>query len=116
MGEEIFGLDIDEPYNAEDVKQAILYWVLDTHQHMIKTKAKLNDMSDQQVEDYSIDQIEQIVRLQFQRQKYSFDNPTKESLFFVSLSLAGIAKSFENVDKISHDLLQILRLIDKLTS
>ncbi|MGM5487678.1 MAG: hypothetical protein ACQESG_01890 [Nanobdellota archaeon] len=114
MGEEIFGLDIEDQYNAEDVKQAILHWVLETHQEMIKKKAKLSDMTEDEVEDYSIDQIEEIVKLQFQRQKFEFENPNKESLFFVTLSLVGIAKSFQSVDKINHDLLGILRLIDKL--
>ena len=110
----IYDLDIDLEYNTEDAKQVIMKWFLENHNEMMQKRAKLSDMSNKQAEEYSIDQIEMIVKMQFQRQNYDFDNPNKESLFYVALSLVAIAKSFKGVDSICNSLIKVLSVIDKL--
>jgi hypothetical protein len=113
MAEKIYDIDIDQEYTPEDVKQAIMRWFLSSHKELLKKRSSQTGI-DTDNDDYTLDQVQYILKMQFQRNNYDYNKPTKEGLFYVTLSLIAIAKSFKDVDIICNNLIKILTLIDKL--
>jgi hypothetical protein len=113
MAEKIYEIDIDQEFGPEDVKQAIMRWFLSSHKELLRKRANQTGIEGDN-EDYTLDQVQYILKMQFQRNNYDFNKPTKEGLFYVTLSLIAIAKSFNDVDIICNNLIKIMTLIDKL--
>jgi hypothetical protein len=103
--------EIEEPITSMAVRDAILHCFYEAHKDLIKNSV---DMPEEQKELFSEVSIKNIIVERFQKVGGDFENPTKESLFYVIISLTDIAKSFRDINMIVNHFLEMLKLIDKI--
>ena len=64
--------------------------------------------------EYSKATVLNMVKSQFEKTGGDYNNPTKESLFFVIIGLAEIARSFRDMDLILNHFISMLELIKRI--
>ncbi|MEM3373698.1 MAG: hypothetical protein QXE31_00610 [Candidatus Woesearchaeota archaeon] len=92
------------------VRDAIIDCFLKAHQEALN-----NVQIDEELrEKFNKNSVVLIMKDAFKEAGSTFENPTKEILFFSLFYLAKLARNFRNIDIITKHFLEMLKLIDKL--
>ncbi|MBU0614076.1 hypothetical protein KJ766_02185 [Patescibacteria group bacterium] len=111
----IYGVDPNVPFDAKDVRNAIVECFTQAHSEVLDQYKEVDpDISEIELESIKHINVEQQIRNAFKSFGGDFDNPTKESILNVMLVLKDFAKSFRSPEIIEKHFGDIKSLVDKL--
>lgn len=93
------------------VRDSIIKCFYEAHKALLEENLQI---SDEEKAKFTQASITQIIKAQFEKNEYDFENPTKESLFYVLVGLAEIAKTFRNPDLIVNHFYEMLGYVKNL--
>lgn len=103
--------DFKRGNSAIEVRDTIINCFYEAHKDLI---AKSVDLPQGKKVEFTRATVFNMVKDQFAKTGGDFDKPTKESLFFVIVGLAEIARSFRDMNLIIEHFISMLELIKKI--
>jgi hypothetical protein len=118
MAKEIYGVDIDAPFTAENVRDAIIRCFTVAHNEVLEETMFCDMRGDcppeEEVEKLKQLDVRMLIGQMFAKVGADFDHPTKASLWAVAKELQAYAANFRNQEIIGKHAAEIGVLLEKL--
>ena len=113
---EIYGVDLNKPFTAKDVRDAIVRCFELAHQNVTRESFNQlsNEFSAEGMERLTKANIKSIVCKAFQKSGGDFDNPDRESLIGAIDYLRAFSIKYRSPEVIEKHYNEIMQLINKL--
>lgn len=118
MARDVYGVDIDAPFTAEDARDAIIRCFMAAHNEVLEETMFCDLRGDcppeEEMESLKRLDVRMLISQMFSKTGGDFDHPTKSSLMAVVGELQTYAANFRNNDLIEKHAGEIGLLLEKL--